>query len=733
MAQETKVIENTCLIPTFERNRYFFGKPMTVSDFAAEQQYIIGKSRLQNRLINGSGIICGMVPSAAKITGDKLTIYLTEGVALDCCGNLIVVNKSDTVEVQAQGTPGEGPHYLYLRFSECVRQPIMASANVSGCEEVCCYNRIRETFEVFLSNQAPNAGSVSFTGSVKTVGNLGITGARVKALRKIDSAPNGIVQSETLTDATGKFSLEVPGAGIAFDVVASATGFSALRKDGVMVPLHQTEADLGDFELPAKLGSAPAEVCNDLTQDYFDGHSSNCLRCDDPKVFLAIATFTGGVVTIDTTSSDARRDRSVVYTNPMLHELWCDHVSDFNNPHRTTAAQVKALQNVNGVGNADDKAEVVPRIDIVSNGTIQIEPAGSSASANKITIKGPAAATQTPKPVSGLPQIGTAVNSFALEDHVHTIDDNVVVRKHLNDDVFGNLVFSSDSSIKVGTKPHVTGIGDRQIDITTELPPKPSDQMPSKVSLNPSIGNSTRYALADHVHGLAEDVVGNKNLTQEVINTLINAEDATITITRDPTKKQITLKTNPATDVSSVGPVKSPGTSLRFAREDHVHNLQINERAPDTNGVFKLTAEGNVEINGGSASNQLIIKVPPSQTARPSRVTTGRVRFEEIKIHETRPSPPIQHHLDAGNFAIVLGVETKEGLVIGDLSSFSQQNPLLEARYTPGSDSFRIELRDERAPTENIPVSYTVRWWAIPSTDEIELVVSSPQQPPPPA
>jgi hypothetical protein len=394
---------------------------------------------------------------------------------------------------------------------------------------------------------------------------------------------------------------------------------------------------------------------------------------------------------------------------------------------------VKALQNVNGVGNADDKAEVVPRIDIVSNGTIQIEPAGSSASANKITIKGPATATQMPKPVSGLPNIGTAVDNFAREDHVHTLEDEVVVRKHLSDDVFSNLVFSSDSSIKVSTKP-TTDINQRQIDITTKLPPSPFDHPPSNVTVNPSFGQSADYARGDHAHGLAEDVVGNKNLTKEVINTLINAEDATITITRDPTKKQITLRTNPATDVSSVGQHKSAGNSLNFAREDHLHNLQINEQGPDKDGRFFLKEGANIKIEATSLSNELKISAILDQTARPSRVTTGLVTFEGISPSEQRTSPPIKHGLDANNFAIVLGVESKEGLVIGgDVAFFTQQRPALEARYTPGRDTFQIDLRDTRAPTVKIAVSYLVRWWAIPSTDEMERVVSSPPQPSPPA
>lgn len=787
---DIKVEEKTCLIPTLERNRYFFGKPMTVRDFDAEQQYMIGKRKLEHRLIHGSGIICGLVPSEATITGSKFTVFLTEGAALDCCGNLIVVNKSDQYEVQTEGLT-DGPHYLYVRFAECVRQPIMASANVSSCEEVCCYNRIRETFEIFLSAEAPPVAQASFTGSVKNDRRQPIVGARVKAFT------DGAVQAETLTDTSGKFSLGVT-AGTSFDVAASATGFGAVTKPRETIALGETENPLPDFVL-AEQTVAPADVCMTVTQDYFEGHLKSCRRCDDPKVFLAVANITAGKPTIDLASTETRRRRSVVYTNPMLHDLLCDHLSDFNNPHRTTAAQVKALQNINGVGNSDSKAEAVPRIDIVSDGTIQIDPAGSSASANKITIRGPAAATQPPKPVSGAPLLGTSPR-FALEDHVHTLEDKVVARKHLSDDtisnlvvspdasisvtgdiiqrqinisakvpvpgkqtpkpvslnattgtspayspedhvhnlddkvverknlsddMFGKLVFSSDSSIKVATKPGA-GIGDRQIDITTKPAPLPSTQPPSKVSLNANTGNLTNYAREDHVHDLADRVVTNAKLADEIITGLV-AGDAAIAVNGSLTNpRQIKISANPPQQIKTLGPDNKVGESLRLAREDHVHSLRINEQAPDNNGRFLVSVRGNLEIQGG-APNEVIISTKTDQTlaGKPFQVITGQVRFEAVRVGETRPSPPITPGIGV-NFAIVLGVIKKEELVIGELSAFDRSNPVLEARYQPNADFFRIDLKDTRTATDQTTIAYMVRWWAIPFTSEIETVTSLP-------
>src|SRR4029079_8385214 len=123
--------------------------------------------------------------------------------------------------------------------------------------------------------------------------------------------------------------------------------------------------------------------------------------------------------------------------------------------------------------------------------------------------------------------------------------------------------------------------------------------------------------------------------------------------------RRIKLSANPAKDdkeVRSVGPEKKVGESLRFAREDHVHNLRINESAPDGDGQFRLSVQGNLKIQGG-APNEVIISTTGEQTitAKPFQVITGQVRFEGVRVGETRTSPSITPGIGV-NFAIVLGV-----------------------------------------------------------------------------
>jgi hypothetical protein len=635
MAQETG---NACIIPTFERNRYFAGKPMMVGDFEAEQQYMIGKNRLQNRLIHGAGIICGLQLSNPKIVEGKLTVDISEGAALDCCGNLIVVNGLTPVEVHAEstlpeGALGQGTYYLYIRYSECIRQPIMATTSSSSCEEVCCYNRIRETFEIVLSKASPEPDVPAFAGTVKTNGGTTpIAGARVKA-RAQGAGP---VKAETLADNSGSFTLKFAAGDVALDVEASATGFAPST---IAVAAGQKEPTL-NFILTAQAGGEPADVCNRLVQEYFEGHSLTCSGCDNPKVFLSVVEVNGTIV-IDQTSPATRRNRSIVYSNPMLHDLLCDHVSDFNNPHRTTAQQIRALRSVNNVGN-DLSGPYVSNINLVSKapGTIEITP-------------------DAPNHEIDLQLSASAVNNLLNSDGTITITPNGAAR-----------------SITVKTNP-ATSV--------------------SSVVTNKVVGVSTNFAREDHQHDLANGVVTREKFDEDVYKNLLTA-DTGITIRPDFAAKQIKV-----------------GAIL----------VNINDRSVDPNGRFRLTAGKGIQIENGPATNELVISgTAIGQQGVSFSVPTGLVRFQGMRAGEARSSPPIKHGLDAKTYAIVLGLDLKEEIKIGDHQALSpEQNTLLvEARYEPGLETFEIIARDVREQGQ--PAEYQVRWWAVPSTTEVEPVIS---------
>ena len=74
-------MKNTKLFP-FERNKYFYGKLLSVDDFELEQDYMNNKRRMLNRYLNGCGVVAGLY-----VVGlDEQTISVEAGIALDATG-----------------------------------------------------------------------------------------------------------------------------------------------------------------------------------------------------------------------------------------------------------------------------------------------------------------------------------------------------------------------------------------------------------------------------------------------------------------------------------------------------------------------------------------------------------------------------------------------------------------------------------------------------------------------
>lgn len=140
---------------SFERNRYFYSKMLTVRDFEVEQKYGIEKNHLVNRLILGEGIVRGLEVEHIELQKQEeeyfLKIKLSQGVALDCCGREIVVNKniSEEFEVKLGGTK-----YIYIEYDEEYKEPIPDIANGSSNDNYS-FNRVQEIFHISISSEAP--------------------------------------------------------------------------------------------------------------------------------------------------------------------------------------------------------------------------------------------------------------------------------------------------------------------------------------------------------------------------------------------------------------------------------------------------------------------------------------------------------------------------------------------------------------------------------------------------
>jgi len=83
-----------------ERNRYFTGKFMTARDFSLDQDYLLSRHRLHNRVLHGWGIVCGLrVLRHNRPECRERWVIVGPGIAIDCCGREIVLRKETAVKV----------------------------------------------------------------------------------------------------------------------------------------------------------------------------------------------------------------------------------------------------------------------------------------------------------------------------------------------------------------------------------------------------------------------------------------------------------------------------------------------------------------------------------------------------------------------------------------------------------------------------------------------------------
>jgi hypothetical protein len=146
--------KSVCDYNEFRRLRYFHGMLLDDKDFQAEQQYHAGKRRFLNRMLHGSGVVCGLELRGEK---GKRWIEVTSGLALDCSGNEIWVQKNlriDLASLLPPKTDGKGKgecqpededdglltYYIGIRYEEKPTNPVSVYLPSGGCEERSCEN-----------------------------------------------------------------------------------------------------------------------------------------------------------------------------------------------------------------------------------------------------------------------------------------------------------------------------------------------------------------------------------------------------------------------------------------------------------------------------------------------------------------------------------------------------------------------------------------------------------------
>lgn len=154
-------MKNTKYFP-FERNKYFYGKLLSVDDFELEQRYGNDKRRMLNRFLQGSGVVAGLY--AVRL--DERTLSVEKGFALDALGREIVVDapvicKLQLLEGYASCVEESGKDYVYLCLDYEEEESGIVhniAGNAMHPDESEAYNRIRETYRLYVTDEEPEQG-----------------------------------------------------------------------------------------------------------------------------------------------------------------------------------------------------------------------------------------------------------------------------------------------------------------------------------------------------------------------------------------------------------------------------------------------------------------------------------------------------------------------------------------------------------------------------------------------
>lgn len=136
-------------ISPFERNNYFYGKLLTVKDYQAEQTYFNEKRWLINRMVNGSGVVCGL-----DVVRDGDKVCIEPGMAIDSCGREIVVYDTQTVELNFEKDECadcvENTYVICIKYHKCEAEPLEILPIKCEGDGKSQYNRIRDSFKISI-------------------------------------------------------------------------------------------------------------------------------------------------------------------------------------------------------------------------------------------------------------------------------------------------------------------------------------------------------------------------------------------------------------------------------------------------------------------------------------------------------------------------------------------------------------------------------------------------------
>ena len=139
-----------CKISQFDRNNYFNGKLLTSRDLQLEQRYFNEKRWLINRMVVGWGIVCGL----DVYVDDHGCLYVTQGLAIDCCGRELLVCDREALSADdvAKALGADPKRYEPIEWALCLEYREIKTEQVkaaSSCEKTeRDYNRLRDSYRL---------------------------------------------------------------------------------------------------------------------------------------------------------------------------------------------------------------------------------------------------------------------------------------------------------------------------------------------------------------------------------------------------------------------------------------------------------------------------------------------------------------------------------------------------------------------------------------------------------
>lgn len=296
----------------FARPRFFAGQLLTEDDLEALSGYVTGKNRLHNRYLFGAGVVCGLQVGCHPCGGG--TVRVAPGYALDCCGNDIVVECAEELDVnklvrdlrarnlgQDCGDPcapasksgnaePEGPtrHYcLYVRYTERPVEPVAPYATEEPCgHQACEPTRIREGHTFLLRCREPEAPVDDLLGRLAAC-LPGQTDSSAAVLIQLARYGSALVSGAAAGDAAVAFDGEADSERLVTrldTLAASITGLAPTEQpqgDGARLMADDVRA------LAATL--ARWDLQDDATRDQLRKDHPDLARVDDAREAVADA------------------------------------------------------------------------------------------------------------------------------------------------------------------------------------------------------------------------------------------------------------------------------------------------------------------------------------------------------------------------------------------------------------------------------------------------------------